>query len=1037
MIRSVYVVVALALSACGGGDSPEMAAIDGAAPDMAATQSGPDGGADGMAPEVDLCEGVRCGPYGECIQGACSCDLGFEIADGVCVDLDECALNTDDCHEDALCQNTLGSYECTCAPGYRGDGRGCEDIHECDERLDNCADHALCTNTDGGFECACVEGYVGDGIACVDLNECEDGSAQCDPNSECVNIIGAYECQCRAGWAADGAACGDIDECAGGLDNCSDNALCRNVPGSFVCECLTGWSGDGVVCADDDECALNLAECGANSTCQNSPGAYECRCDEGFTAQGEDCRDVDECVELEGVCDVLADCVNTVGGYECVCPEGYVDQGGRCADVDECASPGHGCGLGSRCVNTPGGFECVCADGYFMADGICVDADECAQGLDDCHVFADCLNRPGTFDCACQPGFEGDGRSCLDVDECGAGQVECQPNSNCVNQPGSYACLCEDGYRADGARCVNIDECAEGIAGCAPEADCIDEEGTYACTCRDGYLGDGFECQDINECLLGTDECPAELECGNLPGTYQCGGEVFFVCDCGPGAEEGCVPGVDEASGRRPDEPKRTFEAVRLAAQEPGASVRFCRGGSFAEDIRVGLEWICDADTPCVFGAYQPSWNDAVEAPPLLYGSVWVEDSIGPETRGHLVFEDLEIRGLGGPGDEIGFDVSSGVTDVIMRRLRLTGWRLGLRVGRGTSCNEQEACPNPVNIRLQDSVIEGNLSVGAEITGDGLSITGNTFRANGGDGARDHQLRLDCSDGTFMGLGCGNVQIARNVFRQTTGSLEPGCSSSAIMVEGLTQDTRIESNDIRELAENVTSTCQGIIFARSARSATRYERAVIANNILVNSGVTAIGLSSCLGCTIENNRVSHDAPVYSISIRAPMRRGGGDHAVMTDLTVRNNSIYMGPRTRFTSIAVFVNGFGGGHQIVSNAIVNLSEAGTTCCFDQSFDLSIYEAFDYNICQTSPNNANANWALGYSSLGRWQEVSGFDEHSSTVDPGFLDPGPEAADFRARSGESAIVDAGDPALSSARDPEGVRRLIPDIGALEWQAP
>lgn len=41
-------------------------------------------------------------------------------------DVDECSEGSDDCHIDALCQNTLKSFNCICKPGYKGDGKQCE-----------------------------------------------------------------------------------------------------------------------------------------------------------------------------------------------------------------------------------------------------------------------------------------------------------------------------------------------------------------------------------------------------------------------------------------------------------------------------------------------------------------------------------------------------------------------------------------------------------------------------------------------------------------------------------------------------------------------------------------------------------------------------------------------------------------------------------------------------------------------------------------------------------------------------------------------
>lgn len=40
-----------------------------------------------------------------------------------CPDVDECDLGLDDCHPDAICTNTHGSYSCQCKRGFNGDGR--------------------------------------------------------------------------------------------------------------------------------------------------------------------------------------------------------------------------------------------------------------------------------------------------------------------------------------------------------------------------------------------------------------------------------------------------------------------------------------------------------------------------------------------------------------------------------------------------------------------------------------------------------------------------------------------------------------------------------------------------------------------------------------------------------------------------------------------------------------------------------------------------------------------------------------------------
>ena len=42
------------------------------------------------------------------------------------LDFDECQEETDDCHVNATCTDTPGSFECTCSSGFTGNGVNCE-----------------------------------------------------------------------------------------------------------------------------------------------------------------------------------------------------------------------------------------------------------------------------------------------------------------------------------------------------------------------------------------------------------------------------------------------------------------------------------------------------------------------------------------------------------------------------------------------------------------------------------------------------------------------------------------------------------------------------------------------------------------------------------------------------------------------------------------------------------------------------------------------------------------------------------------------
>ncbi|NXS91280.1 SCUB3 protein, partial [Jacana jacana] len=114
-------------------------------------------------------------------------------------DVDECVEGTDNCHIDAICQNTPKSYKCICKSGYTGDGKHCKDVDEC-EREDNAGCVHECVNIPGNYRCTCYDGFrlAHDGHNCLDLDECSEGNGGCQQT--CVNMMGSYECFCREGF---------------------------------------------------------------------------------------------------------------------------------------------------------------------------------------------------------------------------------------------------------------------------------------------------------------------------------------------------------------------------------------------------------------------------------------------------------------------------------------------------------------------------------------------------------------------------------------------------------------------------------------------------------------------------------------------------------------------------------------------------------------------------------------------------------------------------------------------------------------------
>ena len=97
-------------------------------------------------------------------------------------------MNTDNCDSNAKCSDVEGSFRCSCNVGFSGNGTFgycagefyfsyvcmfiitiLTDIDECVEESDGCHSNATCVNTIGSYNCTCNDGFDGNGVSCESM----------------------------------------------------------------------------------------------------------------------------------------------------------------------------------------------------------------------------------------------------------------------------------------------------------------------------------------------------------------------------------------------------------------------------------------------------------------------------------------------------------------------------------------------------------------------------------------------------------------------------------------------------------------------------------------------------------------------------------------------------------------------------------------------------------------------------------------------------------------------------------------------------
>uniref|UniRef100_A0A158RCP8 VWFA domain-containing protein n=1 Tax=Thelazia callipaeda TaxID=103827 RepID=A0A158RCP8_THECL len=482
--------------------------------------------------------------------------------------VDECALGTHECDENAKCEDTLDGYKCHCKPGWIDDGeslqlkpgRACKKANLCANIV--CAKEAECQETDLGPVCECFSGYLdvsrqhgmAAGHVCRKvINECATGKHDCSSSASCIDTADSFTCRCRDGFRDEspdltsrpGRVCvraiiPEPPECDVNDPMSCDSKkkeVCLFINGTYKCQCAAGYGrlpdGRCLVINECDDQRLN--DCSPDADCIDQADGYICRCRSGFadvsipSTPGRICRArINECTEPQKYnvdCDKNAVCIDTDDDYTCKCRPGFADisssferlPGRRCIEaVNECLNSNlNDCSENAICEDAKEGYICTCRQGF-------VDASHNITHYPGrvCHKPKHEKIRDNTI-------------VLHNLDRCDPKKPNCRTNEICTDRKarGQFICDCtENAFRFTDGTCRFYAACV-GVNDCDENAVCANAFDSYKCQCRPGYIDispdpatkPGRVCKElINECATGSHTCSPHATCIDATDGYIC-----------------------------------------------------------------------------------------------------------------------------------------------------------------------------------------------------------------------------------------------------------------------------------------------------------------------------------------------------------------------------------------------------------------------------------------------------------------------------------------------------------------------------------
>ena len=519
----------------------------------------------------------HCRAHGQCINGTCSCDVGYAgltckpqcdrgcSGHGRCAAPGVCACSggwvgagcsqphcPSDCSGRGRC---AAPGTCVCQPGWGG--------FDCSQPScpKECSAHGTCvapppnaTRRHAIARCSCDAGWGGS--AC-DRPLCTSGCS-----AEHGNCTAPGTCSCASGWG--GHDC-SMPQCKGG---CAAHGVCV---APDECSCFDGWIGAN---CSTPLCALNCS--GRGSCASTGAAAGTCSCDAGYDGLGCE-RPLCAGGCSRGLCTAPGVCECFAGwtGPHCdeaVCPR-------NCSSRGTCVAPGH----------------CVCHDGAHLLlppappmvapPPVLRSSTAAAKGtghsqgmlsplLDSFGVLNAFLSSPWSSpkpanDVAHRtlttPRWSG---AACELERCPGEPDECSGRGVCIQGQ----CECDSGW--GGTDCGHrycLDECNAPQGVCLPGGQCACSAGwtgpscgtpvcalncssngvctsPYTCECDLGWHGDSCnrsDCSGVNGCS-GKGECVAPNRCACAAGWGgpDCNDVVCTAsCNCPDPSNEGTCHG--------------------------------------------------------------------------------------------------------------------------------------------------------------------------------------------------------------------------------------------------------------------------------------------------------------------------------------------------------------------------------------------------------------------------------------------------------------------------------------------------------------